>query len=187
MIGFDEALALIQREVAVLPARTCAAPDAVGLVLASDVCSGEDLPPFDNSAMDGFALRIGSEPLAVGAELDVAGAQAAGDTHAIATSGAWEIMTGARLPDGLDAVIPVEQVEVLARDGADRPLRIRTTAVVEPGQHVRLRGEDVRTGACILKAGTRIEAPQLMLLAALGVAQVQVRPAPRVALLTTGR
>ncbi|HOC10493.1 gephyrin-like molybdotransferase Glp [Thermomonas sp.] len=187
MIGFDEALALIQREVAVLPARTCAAPDAVGLVLASDVCSGEDLPPFDNSAMDGFALRIGSEPLAVGAELDVAGAQAAGDTHAIATSGAWEIMTGARLPDGLDAVIPVEQVEVLVRDGTDRPLRIRTTAVVEPGQHVRLRGEDVRTGACILKAGTRIEAPQLMLLAALGVAQVQVRPAPRVALLTTGR
>lgn len=187
MIGFDEALAMIQREAAVLPARSCAAADAVGLVLACDVCSGEDLPPFDNSAMDGFALRIDREPLAAGAEFDVAGAQAAGDAHAVAQSGAWEIMTGARVPDGLDAVIPIEQVEVLARDSQDRPQRIRTTAAVEPGQHVRLRGEDVRTGACILKAGTRIEAPQVMLLAALGVAQVQVRPAPRVALLTTGR
>ena len=187
MIGFDEALAIIQREAAVLPARHCAARDAVGLVLASDVVSGEDLPPFDNSAMDGFALHIGGKPLAAGADFEVAGAQAAGDAHVVALSGAWEIMTGARLPDGLDAVIPIEQVEVLARDGQDRPLRIRTAAVVEPGQHVRLCGEDVRSGTCILKAGTRIEAPQVMLLAALGVAQVQARPAPRVALLTTGR
>ena len=86
------------------------------------MCSGEDLPPFDNSAMDGFALRIGREPLAAGAEFDVAGAQAAGDAHAVAHSGAWEIMTGARLPDGLDAVIPIEPVEVLARDSQDLSL-----------------------------------------------------------------
>ena len=69
--------------------------------MASDVHSGEDLPPFDNSAMDGFALHIGGTALAAGATFDVAGAQAAGDAHAVAQSGAWEIMTGARLPDGL--------------------------------------------------------------------------------------
>lgn len=187
MIGFEEALALIVQTAKRLPARTCAAQDAAGAVLAEDSVSGEDLPPFDNSAMDGFALRIGTQVLAAGAEWDVTGAQAAGDAQVQASTGAWEIMTGAPLPEGLDAVVPVEQVDVMAQDAQGRPLRIRTTAEVNPGQHVRLRGEDVRSGAHILKAGTRLDAPQLMLLAALGIAKVNVVSTPQVAILNTGR
>lgn len=185
MIRYTEALAHILREAKPLPAvpRTPMA----GQVLAEDVHSGEDLPPFDNSAMDGFALRVGEAGAVAGSEFDVLGAQAAGDAQAAAHGGAWEIMTGARLPDGLDAVIPVEQVEVLQSDADGKPLRIRLAADVPRGQHVRLHGEDVRKGDRFLAAGTRLDAPQLMLLAALGVAEVNVRAVPRVALINTGR
>lgn len=185
MIAYDEALAMILREARPLPVvqRTPVA----GQVLAEAVESGEYLPPFDNAAMDGFALRVGDAGAAAGTEFDVLGAQAAGDAQAAARAGAWEIMTGARIPDGLDAVIPVEQVEVLACDADGKPARIRLQADVPRGQHVRLHGEDVRRGDRFLAAGTRLDAPQLMLLAALGVPLVDVRATPRVALLNTGR
>jgi len=101
--------------------------------------------------------------------------------------GAWEIMTGARMPEGLDAVVPVEQVEVLARDAHERPVRIRLMADVEAGQHVRLRGEDVMRGAPVLEAGTRLCPQHLMVMAALGVQSVSVVRQPLVAVITTGR
>ncbi len=185
MIGYDEALAIIRREAHPLPVRRLA--PTRGLVLAEDVASGEDLPPFDNSAMDGFALCVGECGAPAGSEFEVAGAQAAGDARVDMASGAWEIMTGARLPGGLDAVVPVEQVDVLACDGDGRPRRIRIQSDVAPGQHLRLRGEDVARADVVLTAGTPLQAPQLMLLAALGVADVAARRAPRVALLNTGR
>lgn len=185
MIGYDEALAHIRREARPLPVQS--RTPTVGQVLAEEVCSGEDLPPFDNSAMDGFALCVGASGLTAGAEVEVLGAQAAGDARVAATTGAWEIMTGARLPDGLDAVIPVEQVSVLAQDAGGRPLRIRLQADLPPGQHVRRAGEDVRLGESILAAGTVLDAQKLMLLAALGVAKVQARAVPKVALINTGR
>ncbi len=185
MIRYEDALAQILREARPLPVlpRTPMA----GQVLAEDMRSGEHLPPFDNSAMDGFALRVGDAGVAAGAEFDVLGAQAAGDAQAAANDGAWEIMTGARLPDGLDAVVPVEQVEVLASDPDGKPQSIRLLTAVPPGQHVRRAGEDVRQGDVFLSAGSRLDAPQLMLLAALGVPLVPVRARPRVALLNTGR
>lgn len=190
MIGYDEALAIIRAAARRLPAQRLA--PVRGLVLAEDVVSDEDLPPFDNSAMDGFALCVGEAGIAAGGEFDVAGAQAAGDAQVAAmqgaaSPGAWEIMTGARLPDGLDAVVPVEQVEVLARDADGHPLRIRVLVEVARGQHIRLHGEDVARGDRALAAGTRLEAPQLMLLAALGVSEVTARRPPRMALLNTGR
>jgi len=186
MIGYQDALAWILREAPA--AQMQRVPPAFGQVLAAAVFSDEFLPPFDNSAMDGFALRVGADGARAGAEFDLAGAQAAGDAAAVATGAdAWEIMTGARVPEGLDAVIPVEQVEVLARDGDGRPRRIRLGAAVPPGQHIRRRGEDLRQGAMVLAAGTRIEAAQLMLLAALGVDEVVAVEPPKVALLNTGR
>lgn len=186
MIGYSDALAILLRE-APAPTLARAAP-LIGQVLAQDVISKEALPPFDNSAMDGFALCVGAGGAQAGAELAVQGAQAAGDAAAVAAGGdAWEIMTGARVPDGLDAVIPVEQVEVLARDQDGRPQRIRLSAEVPQGQHIRRCGEDVACGATVLPAGTRIEAAQAMLLAALGVAEVAVVQSPRVALINTGR
>lgn len=187
MIGYDEALGIIRREAARLDLRRCPPEQALGHVLAEPVASDEYLPPFDNSAMDGFALHVGGATLRAGTEFEVAGAQAAGDAHVAEAHGAWEIMTGARMPEGLDAVVPVEQVEVLACDAGGRPLRIRLAADVEPGQHVRLRGEDVMRGATVIESGTRLAPQHLMVMAALGVQSVAVARRPRVAVITTGR
>ncbi|WP_240126093.1 molybdopterin molybdotransferase MoeA [Thermomonas alba] len=186
MIGYNDALAILRNVCRPLPVQRLAC--APGLVLAEDVFSDAALPPFDNAAMDGFALCVGTAGAAAGSCYPVAGAQAAGDAGLQAQPGvAWEIMTGARMPEGLDAVIPVEQVEVLERASDGRALRIRLQADLPQGQHVRRAGEDVARGERVLTAGTRIAAPQQMLLAALGVAEIAARRPPRVALLNTGR
>lgn len=187
MIDYPLALGMIRDAARQLQPQHCLAADAQGRVLASAVISEEYLPSFDNSAMDGFALQTGGRPLDAGAEFDVAGSQAAGDGHQRGGKDAWEIMTGARLPDGLDAVVPVEQAEVLLRDAGGSPSRIRLGAGVRPGQHVRRRGEDVLRGAVVMPAGTLLEPSHLMLLAALGVSGVDVACQPRVALINTGR
>lgn len=187
MIPAEQALACILGLVQPLAAERCAPAGALGRVLAEDVTSPLALPPFDNSAMDGFALRVGAEGAAAGSEFSVEGSHAAGEGAVRARADAWEIMTGASLPEGLDAVVPVEQVEVLATDAAGHPRRIRLTAPVACGQHLRRRGSDIAAGSRVLAAGTLLEPAQWMLLAALGVAEVAVAPRPAVALITTGR
>ena len=187
-VDCQEALARILGAAAPFPAGQRPLADAAGLVLAADVVAGVDLPPFDNSAMDGFALRAGGAVVAAGAVFNVAGAQVAGDGHAAATGdGAWEIMTGARMPDGLDSVVPVERIEVLDRDAAGRPARIRLAAEVRPGDNVRLRGQDVDRGTTVLRAGAKVDPAALMVLSSLGVDSVAVRRRPRVAVINTGR
>ncbi len=185
MIAYAEALAILLRVAPRMQTQRMA--PAVGQVLADAVVSRAALPPFDNSAMDGFALRVGPDGAKADAEFDVHGAQAAGDAAVSASSGAWEIMTGARVPDGLDAVIPVEQIEVLVRDADGRPQRIRMNADLPQGQHIRRAGEDVGPGSTLLDSGVLIEAAQLMLLSAVGVAEVAVVRPPGVALINTGR
>lgn len=187
MIGYDEALAIIVGPRTVLPRERIPASQALGRVLAVAVASPDDLPPFANSAMDGFALRAGAGVLAAGTEFVVAGALAAGDVTVGAGEGAWEIMTGAGVPDELDTVVPVEQVDVVEHDAQDRPQRVRLLADVAAGQHLRQRGEDVARGAQVMASGQILQAPHLAVLAALGVATVEVVRRPRVALINTGR
>ncbi|WP_147652627.1 gephyrin-like molybdotransferase Glp [Vulcaniibacterium gelatinicum] len=188
MIPVGEAQALVRAQCAPLPVERVALEAALGRVLAADIASPADLPPFDNSAMDGFALRSHGAVVAAGREFAVRGEQAAGDGRQVAAGeGAWEIMTGARVPEGLDAVVPVEQVEVLARDVHGRPARIRLLAEVPPGQHVRRTGEDIARGAPALAAGSRIGPQHVLLAAGLGIAELPVRQRPRVAVLYTGR
>lgn len=187
MISYVAALQHILQACQSLPPEHVPLAQAVGRVLAQDVQAGEDLPPFDNSAMDGFALAGGGDVLAPGSEFPVAGSQAAGDGLAAYADEACEIMTGASLPDGLDSVIPVEQVSVLERDSDGRPLRIRLEAAVQPGANVRRRGQDVAVGDCIAVAGTHVTSASHMLLAALGVATLAVIPQVPAALFTTGR
>ncbi len=164
-----------------LPSEHVTLAAADGRVLAAAVRSAVDLPPFDNSMMDGFAL--GAEaPATAGSIWPIAGEQAAGDAAAVATTGAWEIMTGARVPDGRDRVIPVERAERLAD-----PPRVRLLADVAAGTNVRTAGSDVQRGGTVLDHGTVLAAQHLMLLAALGVAAVEVAARPRVAVLCTGR
>lgn len=161
---------------------SCHSTSALGRILAQSVVSTSALPPFDNSAMDGYALGGGAEPLPAGSEWPIEGEQAAGDAARGSARGAWEIMTGARVPDGLDRVIPVEQAERL-----EAPVRVRLLADLTAGQNVRFAGSDVAVGETVLVAGSLLAPHHLMLLAALGVASVSVASRPRVAVLCTGR
>lgn len=187
MISYVTALEYILQACQPLPPEKVPLALAPGRVLAQDVQADEDLPPFDNSAMDGFALAGGGVLLAPLREFAVAGSHAAGDGLAVYARDACEIMTGASLPQGLDSVVPVEQVSVLERDSEGRPLRIRLEDAVPPGAHVRRRGEDVALGDRVAFAGTHVTPASHMLLAALGVATLAVRPQVAAALFSTGR
>jgi molybdopterin molybdotransferase len=158
--------------------------DALGLVLAEDVTAPSPLPSFDNSAMDGYAVRV--EDVASATEenpvtLPVVGEVAAGDTgaYALAAGTSIRIMTGAMLPHGAEAVIPVEWT-----DGGTARVTIRGKA--EPGHAVRLAGEDAKAGEVLLTEGTRLHPMHIAVIAAAGRGSVRVRPRPRVAVLSTG-
>ena len=161
-----------------------ATPDALGLVLTTPVRSGLDLPGFDNSAMDGYAV-VAADLTAASAEtpveLPVLGDVPAGDTepHTLTAGSCWRIMTGAPVPSGADAVVQVELT-----DGGEQ--RVRVHAAVDAGTAIRLAGEDVRSGDLVLDAGTRLLPHHLAACVAAGAAAVDVRPAPRVAVITTG-
>ena len=152
---------------------------AAGRITAKAVTSPIAVPPFDNSAMDGYAVRLAD--VSRGEPLPVAGKAFAGAPF----SGEWpqgsviRIMTGAPVPAGCDAVVMQEQTET--REGA-----IVITAPVRPGQNIRLTGDDIQPGHVVLEAGTRLGAAELPLLASLGIAQVSVVRKVRVAIFSTG-
>ncbi len=177
MLTVEAALARILASLP--PGRTerVALTDAYGRVLAEPVVSGLDLPPWDNSAMDGFAVRAADVPgeLAIG-ETIAAGHPA---TRAVASGTAARIMTGAPVPAGADAVIMVEDAEVDGR-------KVRFAGAARLGQHIRRRGSDVARGTTVLAAGHRLGAGAVGLLASLGLTEVQVGARPRVAILSTG-
>jgi molybdopterin molybdotransferase len=186
MIAIDEALALIRAQCTPLPVERIALRHARGRVLAAPVDAPRALPPFDNAAMDGFALRWHAG-LGAGSVLPVLAEQAAGDGKAGQTFGACSIMTGARIPDGLDTVVPVEDCTVLAHDEQGRALGIALSTAVRHGQHLRRAGEDVALGERVLEAGTRLSDEALMVLRGIGVAELAVHRRPRLALACTGR
>ncbi|NIG12457.1 molybdopterin molybdotransferase MoeA [Pantoea sp. Cy-640] len=153
--------------------------DAAGRITAKPVISPLDVPPFDNSAMDGYALRLSD--LSADRVLPVAGKAFAGAPF----NGEWpagsviRIMTGAPIPAGCDAVVMQEQTE--PRDGG-----IVITAPVRAGQNIRRIGEDIQAGKQVLDAGVRLGAAELPLLASLGIAEVSVLRKLRVAIFSTG-
>ncbi|MDR3069240.1 MAG: molybdopterin molybdotransferase MoeA, partial [Cellulomonas sp.] len=149
-----------------------------GRVLAAPVYALVDVPGFHASAMDGYAVRHDD---ALPGRLRVVGTVPAGaaPTAPLAPGCAARIMTGAPVPPGADAVVPVEEVQV---DGDG----VVVTGPVAPGQHVRRRGEDVQTGALVLPAGRTLRAADLAAAAATGHAALSVRRRPRVAVVTTG-
>lgn len=188
MIDYANALQRVLAPIARLPAESCPLDRAPGRVTAGAIHSPLALPTFDHAAMDGYALRV-REPLAVGSEHAVQGSQAAGDRARAgsATVDACEIMTGARLPDGLDSVVAVENTQLLSTYADGTPARIRLSQALDRGQNVRLAGSDVALGDQVLAPGTRIEAAHVMLLAALGVGAIDVARQPRVAVVCTGK
>lgn len=188
MISVEEALQCVLSTAVLQPAEAIRALDALERVLASDIHSDCDLPPFNNSAMDGFALYCPEDGLSAGVELRISASQAAGDGAIDGQAGTCcEIMTGARVPQGFNAVVPIEQVEVLSADADSMPLQIRLNATVAKGQHIRMAGEDVAEGEKVIAAGTRLGSRHLMVLAALGINEIPVRKRLKVAVLCTGR
>ena len=164
--------------------------DALGRVLARPVVSALDVPPADNSAMDGYALRLADLPAdvpAAGSLLPVSQRLPAGVVGQPLQPGtAVRIFTGAQLPAGADAVVMQEQCEAVT-DAAGTGLgQVRIQALPQPGQWVRRRGEDVQHGAEVLAAGTRLTPQALGLAAAVGASRLTVRRRPRVALFSTG-
>jgi len=152
---------------------------AFGRITAEDVVSPLDVPGFDNSAMDGYAVRLAD--LAEGKPLKVSGKAFAGQPF----EGEWpagtcvRIMTGAPVPPGCDAVVMQEETEQ-TDDG------VRFTASVKAGQNIRLRGEDIRAGHAVFPRGTRLTVAELPVLASLGIANVDVVRKVRVAVFSTG-
>jgi molybdopterin molybdotransferase len=158
--------------------------DIGGLVLAEDVSAVSALPSFDNSGMDGYAVRV--EDVAAATEekpvtLPVTAEVAAGDTgaYALQPGTAIKIMTGAMLPHGAEAVVPVEWT-----DGGSARVSIRAGAAY--GNAVRLAGEDAKAGEVLVTAGTRLRPMHVAVIAAAGRGSVLVRPRPRVVVLSTG-
>src|SRR5882724_2957375 len=164
MLTLDEALARLLAAVQPLPAteaESVSTFDALGRVLAEELRSLVDVPPADNSEMDGYALRVSDVPTS-GAELVVSQRVAAGAVGAPLQAGtAARIFTGAQVPEGADAVVMQEQCEAL--DG-----RVRIGVLPRAGQSIRRRGEDVMQGSPVLPQGVRLNPAMLGLAASVG-------------------
>jgi molybdopterin molybdotransferase len=157
--------------------------DALGRVLAAEVRSLLDVPPADNTSMDGYALRAADVP-AAGAVLTVGQRIPAGVVGAALPPGtAARVFTGAQVPPGADAVVMQEQCEAIAGEGLGQ---VRVNTVPEPGQWVRRRGEDVCQGAVVLAPGARLTPQALGLAASVGAATLRVVRRPRVSVFSTG-
>jgi molybdopterin molybdotransferase len=180
----DEAKRIVLEQAATLGTEQVALRDGIGRVLAHDLLADTALPPFDNSAMDGYAIRSADVVGATAARpvtLRLVGEVAAGQVfdQPVRRGEAVQIMTGAPLPQGADGVVMLEAARL--RGGL-----VEVFNDVPPGMHVRRAGEDIRAGQLALSAGTRIRLAHLGLLAGLGCARVGVYRLPRVAVLATG-
>jgi molybdopterin molybdotransferase len=176
---FEEARDLILRSAAPLGVEVVGLVQTLGRVLATDQIAAWDLPMWDNSAMDGYAVR--ARDCQVGSVLAVRGFLPAGRaaTQSLAAGTAAKILTGAPIPAGADSVVPFEVAEVQADT---------VCLLVQPlvGDHVREQGSDLQAGDCVLKAGTLLGPAEIAILASLGRTSVPVTRRPRVAILSTG-
>lgn len=181
IISIESALDQILEKMKPLPVQSSDLLGALGCVLGEAILAPEPLPPFTNSAMDGYAVRAsdcgeGQKVLRVIEELPAG----TFPQRPIEPRMAAKIMTGAALPPGADAVVPVEETEILSKD------LIRIHVPVRRGQHVRPQGEEVQPGERLFAKGCVLKPADLGLLASLGYTQVSIIPRPRVSVITTG-
>jgi molybdopterin molybdotransferase len=189
LLPLDDALERLVRGAAphaITQTETLATFDALNRVLASDLHSTLDVPPQDNTSMDGYALRAVDVP-AAGTVLPVSQRIAAGVVGAALQPGtAARIFTGALVPAGADAVVMQEQCEAVAGATGASLGAVRVNTVPQAGQWIRRRGEDVARGAVVLHAGTRLTPQALGMAASVGAASLSVTRRPRVAIFSTG-
>jgi molybdopterin molybdotransferase len=181
LIALEAAQGLVLGECHRLPQTSMSLIDALGCVTAAAITSSVAVPPFANTAMDGYAVRA-ADTAAAPVILDVVGSLAAGDAPALSVNPgqAIRIMTGAPIPAGADAVVMVEQTSPAGPD------RVSVGARAQPGDHVRPAGEDIALGQMVFEAGTALSPGHLGVLASLGLSSVVVFGRPRVGVLSTG-
>lgn len=188
----QEALTLVLAGVQVMPAISVPLLDALGKVLAQEIIAHDSLPPFANSAMDGYAVQAADvqevspeKPALLRVIADLA-AGSVPDVQVRAGTAA-RIMTGAPLPLGADAVVPVEDTNEAWRNPERLlPSQIEIRRAVQPNHYVRQAGEDIKVGEVVICAGTRLRPQEIGLMAALGYSQPSVIRPPRVAIIATG-
>lgn len=182
MISVAEAIRIVREQSGLLPTELIRLADARGRILAQDIVADCDLPPFDRSQMDGYAVRA-NDVQALPARLKIVGESAAGRGwhHEMKAGEAVRIMTGAPVPTGADSV---QQVELTLEVNGGAEVEIREAVVT--GRSIVTRGSEIRTGEKVLNAGERISAAGIAVLASFGYAQVTVGRQPKVVVMATG-
>jgi molybdopterin molybdotransferase len=180
LIEIEEARRLVLERASPLPAEQVPLRDALGRVLAVEVGAADPVPGFDNSAMDGFAVRA-ADTASAPVTLQVVDESRAGRPaeRVLGAGEAIMISTGAMVPEGADSVVQVEDTS--ARDGS-----VEVGVTVEPGRNVRRAGEDVRSGESVIPPGTVLGAAELGVIASVGLGAAECTRRPRVCVLTTG-
>ncbi|MBM2835316.1 MAG: moeA 1 [Candidatus Brocadiaceae bacterium] len=182
MISVDTAVKIVTDLVEPLPAKTVPFESALGLCLAQDVQSDINMPPFDRSAMDGYAV-IAEDTARAPVELVVIEDIAAGymPTKKVLRGQASKIMTGAAVPEGADAVVKVEETEDLSANNLVKILR-----AIDKGKNISIMGEDMKSGQTVLRKGMSIRPQEIGILATVGKSCVEVFSAPTVGIISTG-
>lgn len=176
-VTIEEALEYIYTQTKAKSLKILPIEEALGYVLAEDIIASHNLPPFDNSAMDGYAVKVGD----AGSKVKVVHTIFAGDNEAfvLREGEAIKIMTGAKIPQGCELVVPIEDVR-REEDTIILPNELKNA------KHIRLCAEDIKKGSTLLQKGQRIYAHQITLLASQGISHIKVFKKPRVAIFASG-
>jgi len=176
-VTIEEALDYIYKNAVPRSLKIVPLEEALGYVLAEDITASHDLPPYDNSAMDGYAVKIWDAGKEVKSEHTIF----AGDDHkeSLCKGSAIKIMTGAKVPEGCEAIVPIEDVTLT--DGG-----IRLPNDIKHSRHIRFRGEDIKSGLTILNKGQKVHAHHITLLASQGISHIKVHKRPKVAIFASG-
>ena len=193
LLDVDTAVARIIEGVTSLPVETVGIDEALGRILGEDIRADISLPPFPNSSVDGYAVRAQDvagasrqAPAALTVVMDIPAGKA--PDRAVGPSEAARIMTGAPVPAGADAIIPVEDTDSTwrAASSSSLPTEVRIYTSAQPGANIRPVGEDIQAGQTLLNAGTLLRPQDIGVMAALGQALIPVIRQPKVAILSTG-
>jgi molybdopterin molybdotransferase len=179
MISYTQAIEIIRKQTTLASTEKLSLLSALGKISANDVASSMNVPSFRNSAMDGFAVRA-TEVATAGVTLKFSQTIAAGDLTKNSNGECVQIMTGAIVPDCYDAVIPVEDVVIIGE-------MVTFYRPAKPLENIRNIGEDVQIGQVVLQRGKAVSAEKIMLLAALGIAEIEVFATPKFHILSTGK
>jgi len=176
-VTVEEALEIIYKNISPKSIKILPIEQSLGFILAEDIIASHNLPPFDNSAMDGYAVKISDGGKCVKVNHTIF---AGDDSQAILEDGyAIKIMTGARIPKGCECIVPIEDITE-CHDGVHLPLELLLA------KHIRIAGEDIKSGDILLQSGDKLQAHQLTLLASQGISHTKVYKKPKIALFASG-